>query len=98
MSRTRLLKTCEIIRQELYSDTTRQLAKFAQTQAPVEVPDWMQLDTFDVIGEITTSQAFGFMEQGWDFNTILRSIYLLNVYASQVGIFSEFHAWIAWLS
>ncbi|KAL5358091.1 cytochrome protein [Aspergillus floccosus] len=76
----------------------RRLAEFAQTQASVEVPDWMQFYAFDVIGEITTSQSFGFMEQGWDFNTILRSIHMLNVYGSRVGVFPEFHAWIAWLS
>ncbi|KAL4892892.1 cytochrome P450 [Aspergillus ambiguus] len=74
----------------------RRLAEFAETQTPINIPDWMQFYAFDVIGEITTSQSFGFMEQGWDFNTILQSIHETMVYGSRVGVFPELHSWIAW--
>ncbi|KAF9889804.1 hypothetical protein FE257_006894 [Aspergillus nanangensis] len=71
------------------------LGEFAREGRSFEVQNWMQFYAFDVIGEITTSQSFGLMEQGQDTRGILSGIHQSLVYGSRVGIFPELHIWLA---
>lgn len=70
------------------------LRSFASSESVIDVPTWMQLYAFDVIGEMTVGESFGFMEAGYDEIGILKAIHDGSVYGSRVGIFSELHHYL----
>ncbi|KAJ5745727.1 cytochrome protein [Penicillium odoratum] len=69
--------------------------EFSDDGRAFELPAWMQFYAFDVIGEITTGEPFGFMRQGYDFNGILDAIDQSMIYGSRIGIFPELHGLLA---
>ena len=54
----------------------------------------MQLYAFDVIGEITVGESFGFMHAGKDNIGILQAIHDGSVYGSRMGLISEVHHYL----
>ncbi|KAL1888261.1 hypothetical protein Sste5346_009653 [Sporothrix stenoceras] len=73
---------------EPYVDTTiaallRQLeARAGQT---VDLGAWLQFFAFDVMGEITFSRRFGFLDTGADVDSMIHDIYKFFTYGSAVG-------------
>jgi len=49
---------------------------------------------FDVIGQITFLQKFGFMEQGKDVNNIIDGTWTWMQYASTIGQVPELHKYL----
>lgn len=49
---------------------------------------------FDVIGQITFLQKFGFMEQGKDINKIIDGTWTWMQYASTIGQVPELHKYL----
>ena len=52
---------------------------------------WLQCFAFDVIGEITYSKRFGFLDKGEDVDELAHNLHQGLVYSTLVGIFNEFH-------
>ena len=60
----------------------------------VDLGAWVQWYAFDVIGEITFKQRFGFMEQRKDINNTIAGIETGLVYASLVGQIPALHDYL----
>jgi hypothetical protein len=77
------LKTLEPLMEEcseIFFETMR-----ADAGKPVDLGVWLQYYAFDVIGMITFSQRFGFMEQRKDINGIMATIKIGSGLLSRVG-------------
>ncbi|PLB53995.1 pisatin demethylase [Aspergillus steynii IBT 23096] len=73
----------------------QRLNQFATSGHAFDFVSWMQFYAFDVIGEITVGETFGFIQAGSDFNGILRAIHDSMVYGSRIGIIPELHPILA---
>lgn len=59
--------------------------RFVDSQAVFDLSDWLQYFAFDVMGTLTFSKRYGFLEQGRDMNSMLRTIWEFMKRASPVG-------------
>ena len=50
------------------------MEEFADSKKPMNFSDWMQWFAFDVMGEVSFSKQFGFLEQGQDIDRTLGQI------------------------
>ena len=57
----------------------------------VDLGKWLQWYAFDVIGEITFSKRFGFMEEGRDVSGMIKGLETSLVYTGVVGQVPEMH-------
>lgn len=60
----------------------------------VDIGEWLQFYAFDVIGSITFSKTFGFLDTGFDYNGITEGIDAGLLYASIIGQIPAFHPWL----
>ncbi|KFY97968.1 hypothetical protein V498_01765 [Pseudogymnoascus sp. VKM F-4517 (FW-2822)] len=60
----------------------------------VDIGEWLQFYAFDVIGAITFSKTFGFLDIGFDYNGIIEGIDAGLLYASVIGQIPAFHPWL----
>ncbi|KAH7053460.1 pisatin demethylase [Macrophomina phaseolina] len=68
---------------------------FSRKNKAVEMVEFLQFYAFDIIGAITTGNAFGLMTAESDLNSIIRAIHVSIVYGSFLGSFlPELHPWI----
>jgi len=58
---------------------------------PVEFDKWFNYLAFDVIGEITFSKAFGFLETGTDVGGSVEKSQILTLYVAVMGYFQTIH-------
>lgn len=49
--------------------------RFVEPQATFDLGDWLQYFAFDVMGTMTFSKRYGFLETGADVNGLLRAIW-----------------------
>lgn len=77
---------------------SRKMDEFIRSGIAIPIPDWMQYYAFDVIGEISVGQPFGFLQHGHDFNAILAAIHASMTYGSRIGLLSEIHPILAWIA
>lgn len=61
--------------------------RFVDSWAVFDLSDWLQYFAFDVMGTLTFSKRYGFLEQGRDVNSMLRAIWEYMKRASPVSIF-----------
>lgn len=61
---------------ELYVDTSKSF----------DLCDWLQLFTFDVMGEVTFSRRFGFLERGGDIEGVMGNIWKFFQVAAAVSL------------
>lgn len=61
---------------------------------PVDLSNWLQYYAFDVIGQVTFSKKFGFLQRGADVAGMLENIHNMMVYQSLVGHISGLHEWL----
>ncbi|OAP56472.1 hypothetical protein AYL99_09651 [Fonsecaea erecta] len=59
--------------------------RFASTGQTCNLAQWLQWYAFDVMGEITFSERFGFLEQGRDIGDICQGIHHHFTYGAPVG-------------
>ena len=52
----------------------QRMGDFAETGKPMNFSDWLQWYAFDVIGEVSFSKQFGFLDQGKDVDNTLKGI------------------------
>ncbi|TGO13465.1 hypothetical protein BTUL_0069g00320 [Botrytis tulipae] len=73
---------------------SRHFVKLATSGDFVNMQHWLQCYAFDVIGEITFGQRFGFLDMGEDKDGVFEAIDNGGWYSTFVGIWSWLHAWI----
>lgn len=64
--------------------------RFVKTQATFDLSDWLQYFAFDVMGTMTFSKRYGFLESGTDENGLLRAIWDFML---TIGPVSRFCSW-----
>ncbi|KAF1841205.1 cytochrome P450 CYP5080B3 [Cucurbitaria berberidis CBS 394.84] len=67
------------------------LGNFARSGTTVDLVHWFQCYAFDVIGEITYSERFGFLDNGDDIAGTMAALDKSMVYSTLVGVFPEWH-------
>ena len=67
------------------------LEHFATLGAEVNMSQWFQWYAFDVVGELTLSTRFGFMEKAMDIDGTTKVIDFFNGYATFVGQAFPYH-------
>ena len=76
---------------ESYVDSTSQVFikqltdRYANTGKVCDFGEWLQWYAFDVIGEMTFSKRFGFLEQGRDVDGIISTVQGSGYYTAVVG-------------
>ncbi|KAF2808681.1 cytochrome P450 [Mytilinidion resinicola] len=85
-----------IIKFEPYVDgaislLSKRLDELASVSKPVEFDKWFNYMAFDVIGEVTFSNAFGFLESGKDLGGSIANSRVLTLYVTLAGFFYSFH-------
>lgn len=63
----------------------------AQLGEHIDLSHWFQCYAFDVIGEITFGQRFGFLDEGVDQNDVFKAIDSRTSYSTFVGLFPSLH-------
>ncbi|KAH7072636.1 cytochrome protein [Paraphoma chrysanthemicola] len=70
------------------------LNQFANSRQSVDLVHWFQCYAFDVIGEITYSERFGFLDNGDDVAGTMAALDRSMVYSTLVGIFPKLHPFL----
>ena len=52
----------------------QRIEEYAESGNPMNFSEWMQWTAFDVIGEVSFSKQFGFLDEGKDIDGTLKSI------------------------
>lgn len=73
---------------------SRRLTEFAQSGETIDMARWFQHYAFDVIGDITYSQRFGFLDKGEDVAGLQAALHEVIRYGSVVGIYAKWHPWL----
>ncbi len=80
----------------------QRLREFAHSGSTVDMMRWLQCYAFDVIGEITYSRRFGFLDAGKDVAGLLEALSKNMAYSTLVGIYPRLHKFLfaimSWLS
>ncbi|KAL4900216.1 hypothetical protein BDW74DRAFT_170980 [Aspergillus multicolor] len=68
------------------------LSEFADTNTTFNLGTWFQFYAFDVIGQITYGERFGFLDKGTDIDGTIAALQNLMTYSSLIGIYHEWHS------
>lgn len=85
-----------IIKSEPFLDESisllrKQWTRLAEEKKPVEFDKWFNYLAFDIIGEVTFSGAFGFLESGSDIGGSIENTRILTLYVAVMGYFQTIH-------
>ncbi|EXJ91083.1 hypothetical protein A1O1_04190 [Capronia coronata CBS 617.96] len=69
----------------------KRLSEFAARGDIINMGHWLQCYAFDVIGDITYSQRFGFLDRGEDVAGLLQALHGVLKYGALVGIYACWH-------
>ena len=61
---------------------------------PLDFGEWLQWYAFDVIGNITFSQTFGFLKNREDSHNIIAGLEAGTRYNTSIGQIPEWHPWL----
>jgi len=70
------------------------MAEFAKVGETIDMGHWLQCYAFDVIGEVTYSKRFGFLDAGEDIAGMLSALQKSMVYSTLVGVYASWHPWV----
>lgn len=73
---------------------TQRFSEIAQAGRVVDLQHWLQCYAFDVIGEITFANRFGFLDMGEDKDNVFQAIDTRGTYSTFVGVFPWVHQWL----
>lgn len=73
---------------ELFTDAMDEAAK---TGKPFKFETWFTYYSFDVLGEVTFSKSFGFVETGTDIGNAISNTRALALYIAVMGYYIWFH-------
>lgn len=85
-----------IIKSEPYVDgvlelLTKHVDEHCVTEKPIEFSKWFTFYAFDVVGEVTFSKSFGFVEKGIDVRDAIANTRALALYIAVMGHFTWLH-------
>lgn len=66
-------------------------SQFAQRGQTIDLSHWFQCYAFDVMGHITYSKRFGFLDAGEDIAGTIRALDKSMVYSTLIGIYPKLH-------
>lgn len=66
-------------------------SRFLDSQVTFDLADWLSYFAFDVMGTLTFSKRYGFLEEGRDVGGMIKMIFLFLKTAAPVGHLSFFH-------
>ncbi|ETI19665.1 hypothetical protein G647_08678 [Cladophialophora carrionii CBS 160.54] len=69
----------------------QRLSEFAAKGETIDMAHWFQCYAFDVIGDITYSQRFGFLDKGEDVSGLLKALHSVLQYGTLVGVYAKWH-------
>lgn len=72
----------------------QRLSEFAKHSSIIDMTHWLQCYAFDVIGNITYSKRFGFLDRGDDVDGIIKALRGSMVYSTLIGIFPSLHKYV----
>jgi cytochrome P450 len=72
----------------------KRLSEFAEHSSTIDMTHWFQCYAFDVIGNITYSKRFGFLDRGDDVDGIIKALHGSMIYSTLIGIFPALHKYI----
>ncbi|OQE74581.1 hypothetical protein PENNAL_c0079G06477, partial [Penicillium nalgiovense] len=70
---------------------TERLVEIAASGQDIDLGYWLRCYAFDVIGQITYSKRFGFLDAGEDVGGLIKAINKVLLYGSLVGIYVGLH-------
>ncbi len=70
---------------------SQRLSEFAASGQTIDCAHWFQCYAFDVIGNITYSQRFGFLDKGEDVRGLLKALHSVLKYGTLIGVFAKWH-------
>ncbi|KAH7413160.1 cytochrome P450 [Cadophora sp. MPI-SDFR-AT-0126] len=75
---------------------TQRFSELASSPTPttIDLQHWLQCYAFDVIGEITFANRFGFLDCGEDREGVFQAIDTRGVYSTFVGVFPWIHRFL----
>lgn len=73
---------------------TQRFGEIARSGHTVNLQHWLQCYAFDVIGEITFANRFGFLDMGEDNDNVMHAIDMRGAYSTFVGVFPWIHQWL----
>ncbi|KAL9116115.1 MAG: hypothetical protein Q9227_000484 [Pyrenula ochraceoflavens] len=69
----------------------KRFEEFSYTGKSFDLANWLQCYAFDVVGEITYSKRFGFLDEGKDANRLIHTLESNMRYSTMAGVYSELH-------
>lgn len=85
-----IIKSEPYVDQVLHLLTTR-LDALCESGEPVEFNRWFNFYAFDVLGEVTFSKSFGFVESGTDIGDAIANTRALALYIAVMGHYTWIH-------
>ncbi|KAI9048140.1 hypothetical protein LZ554_007935 [Drepanopeziza brunnea f. sp. 'monogermtubi'] len=73
---------------------TQRFYELSRTNNVIDMQHWLQCYAFDVIGEITFGNRFGFLDQGEDKEGVFQAIDTRGIYSTFVGLTPWIHRWL----
>lgn len=67
------------------------LSRFSRSGETIDLVHWFQCYAFDVMGEITYSERFGFLDNGADIEGTMAALDKSMVYSTLIGVFPKLH-------
>lgn len=79
----------------------QQMSRFAELGEEIDLQHWFQCFAFDVIGKLTYSERFGFLDHGEDVFDIIKTLTSITRYSTLIGLYPSLHKYfykiLAWL-
>lgn len=72
----------------------KKMESFSISKKTIDMAHWFQCYAFDVMGEITYSERFGFLDNGEDINGTLVALDNSMMYSTLVGIYAWAHPFL----
>ncbi|KAJ5833586.1 hypothetical protein N7474_001897 [Penicillium riverlandense] len=93
---TGLYSMTSLVNYETFADDCadlflKNLAGFADRKESLNLGHWFQCYAFDVIGNITFGERFGFLDDGRDIDGTMAALGNVLKYSTMVGIYPEWH-------
>jgi cytochrome P450 len=72
----------------------QRMASFSSSSESIDMAHWFQCYAFDVMGDITYSERFGFLDNGEDIGGLLAALDSSMVYSTLAGIYAWAHPYL----
>lgn len=71
---------------------TKRLEALSTLNEPVDLSEWLNFTTHDLLGEILFSRRFGFLDQGRDVGDAIKNNFFLSVYVTSILYMQWLHS------